>query len=172
MHLQSAVVNRVNSARVTKSKTKTAEKKRASFWSLPIISTLFAQNADQKTEVDLDGDTVMKEELSETSSEDNDHTLVNDDMNEQLDFTDRFFDYNDPRVKEWSFDEVWMFNKLSRRVLEPLLSESWQWDFESYPDSLFTKHEKLVFINNLNTSITDGKISPPSLLFLAPKKLT
>ncbi|KAL9102966.1 MAG: hypothetical protein Q9163_001953 [Psora crenata] len=154
--------DRVKTGRVTKNNS--WEKRRNSFWNVPAISTFFAQSSGHQAEKDFDGDTVViKEEQSESASEDNENTLVNEDtvndeINERTDINDRFLDYNDPRVKEWSVEEVWMFNKLSMRGFEPLLSEEWQWDFPSFPDPLFTKDESLVFINNLNTSITDGKI--------------
>ena len=159
VHSHGSAAERVTSGRVTKGKA--AKRKRESFWNIPIISTFFAQS-DKGEESDLYGDTVLKSEESEMGSEGLDDTLVDEEMSEQMDANDCFLDYSDPRIRDWSLDEIWMFNKLSKRGLEPLLSKAWEWDFMSFPTALFTKNDNLIFINNLNTPTSYGKLSTHS----------
>ena len=66
-------------------------------------------------------------------------------------------------IDGWSVDEVWLFEKLNRRGLEPLMPELWQWDFPSYPDNLFTKRNDWAFIKNLGTPVTEGKYRFPPI---------
>ena len=149
----------VSPRKITENRIK--KSKRKSFWDISIVNNLFAQWNVKQIDQGLDGDTLIKEELTQGALQDNDNTLINDEMDKQIDFRDSILKYNDPRIKDWSHDEVWVFNKLSKRGFEPLLSDEWKWDFPSFPDPLFSRDKKLVFINNLATTITDGKSLSP-----------
>lgn len=97
-------------------------------------------------ETSMEGNTLVQEDFLDEAA---DQTLVDQD--------DRFLRSDDIRFKDFSDEEIWLFNKLSRRGTEPLLPASWQLDFGSFPDDLFSPNEKAVFITNLNTNIVHGE---------------
>ncbi|KAL9597314.1 MAG: hypothetical protein Q9219_005238 [cf. Caloplaca sp. 3 TL-2023] len=53
-------------------------------------------------------------------------------------------------MKHWSSDEVSLFNKLNLRGFEPLLPETWDWDFETVPDKVFSADDARVLIKALD----------------------
>ncbi len=72
----------------------------------------------------------------------------------------RVFSYDDPRVAKWTQDEIWLFNKLAMRGLEPLLPQSMAMDFQSFPDRLFSRNPSRVFLSSHQGSETGRKSIP------------
>ena len=62
----------------------------------------------------------------------------------------------DPDKKELTTDEWWLFDKINRRGTEPLLPLSWQLDFPSLPDDLFSEQEVVCFINSKSGNLYSG----------------
>ena len=166
-------LHKVKGSRITKSPSK--KEKRKSFWSLELLSNFFGKEQKEETMDDLEGVTYVEDdEPLPTIEHDHDFTLVEDYEDEDKaantkralkDFNDRYLDYNDPRIKEWTDEEIWLFNKLQKRGAEPLLISTWTLDFSTFPDQLFSQDENQVFINNIHTSSGHGRqLALPSLL--------
>ena len=80
----------------------------------------------------LEGDTLVSSGDSVISTASHNNTLVNIDFGQQIHRSDRFIRYNDRKYKDWASEEIWLFNKLSKRGEEPLLRTEWQQDFLRY----------------------------------------
>ena len=166
-------LHKVKGSRITKSPSK--KEKRKSFWSLELLSSFFGKEQKEETTDDLEGETYVEDdEPLPTIEHDHDFTLVEDYEDEDKaantkralkDVNDRYLDYTDPRIKEWTNEEIWLFNKLQKRGAEPLLISTWTRDFSTFPDQLFSQDENQVFINNIHTSSGHGRqLALPSLL--------
>ena len=176
-------IHKVRGSKITKNK---GSKNRKSFWSLPIISSLFSSDDQENNgeyadgtggEFDLEGETIVGGNHDDANSVDdpaydNDLTLVVDSYEEDFvvkkaqrleDYHDRNVSSNDPRIKEWTDEEIWLFNKLNKRGQEPLLLHTWTMDFSTFPAILFTTDPKQVFINNTHGPIYNGVYYPYSL---------
>lgn len=168
-----ASTNKVKTGRITKN-TNTpvakaqAKKRKSFFWNLPILSSLFSPRQNNKQVGDLDGDTYVEDEdkgVKATPPQDTEYTMVVEDYDEDIKDAGCTLTANkektprrdDPAFKDWSTEEIWMFNKLANRGLEPLMKESWTFDFPSFPDYLFTRDPKKAFIDNIHTSDYHGK---------------
>ena len=164
-------LQKVKGSRITKSPN--TKDKRNSFWGLELLSNLFRKELKEERTEDLEGDTYVEdEEPLPTIEHDNDFTLVEDYEEEDKaentkralkDVNDRYLDYSDPRIKEWTGEEIWLFNKLQNRGAEPLLISTWTLDFPTFPDQLFSKDEDQVFIKNIHTSVSRGEQPLPPL---------
>ncbi len=167
--VEETVIHKVKSSKITK-RSRDRKEKRKSFWGLPLLANFFGKK--QAPAIDnIEGDTICDDDHPMPSIEaDNDFTLVadGDDYDEDVlvektqrtlqDYhSDRNLDYNDPRFKEWTYDENWFFTRLRNRGREPLFDHTWALDFPTYPDSLFTKDPNKVFINSINATIFRGK---------------
>jgi len=169
-------LHEVKAGKVTKSaataSAKAPLKKAKSLWNIPILSRFFLdtqerQPHEQNNEHDLEGDTLIGEESTESkTTPTKGYAIVLDDEEGTRTKLDSYRDR--PAVHScagaWTVEENWIYEKLSRRSHEPLMSASWQLDFPSFPNLLFTKHEDRTFINNLHTSIPCGKSSQTRLL--------
>ena len=109
-------------------------------------STLVGDNADIKTEhsvddnrsshTDLDGNTIVEP------------TPYWRNLSKIPPISDGpITDLNDERMKEWSNDEVWLFEKLNMRGFEPLMEATWHMDFVTLPIKLFSHDPRDAFIN-------------------------
>lgn len=167
--VEETVIHKVKSSKITK-RGRDKRKNRSSFWGLPLLANFFSKKQTAETE-DLEDDTISHDDtLIPTTESEKDFTLVADsgDYDEEglvkktertlQDYhSDRYHDYNDPGFKEWTDDEIWFFTRLRNRGREPLFDHTWALDFPTYPDSLFTKDSKQIFINSINTTIFRGK---------------
>ena len=129
-------------------------------------SKILDEGGSHLSDHDPSGDILIQDGDSVVTTKYHDKSLVKIDFEEYVPDSDRFIQYTDPKFKAWASEEIWLFNKLSKRGYEPLMRLNWQLDFLSFPDNLFTKNEKLVHIGNLNTNISEGKfnlIAYPSL---------
>ena len=164
-------LHKVKGSRITRSPSK--KEKRKSFWSLELLSSFFGKGQKEETTNGLEGETYVEDdEPLPTIEHDHDFTLVEDYEDEDKaanteralkDVKDRYLDYNDPRIKEWTDEEIWLFNKLQMRGAEPLLISTWTLDFSTFPDQLFSQDENQVFINNIHTSSGHGRQLPSPL---------
>ena len=162
-------LRRVSGSRVVKHKNQNKKDKRKSFWGLELLFGLFGKQQDETGDDELEGDTVVEEEHSLSTAElDNDVTLVEVDGEiikvELKEESDKSLGFHDPGVQQRTSEEKWLHNKLSRLGREPLLPRSWNMDFPSFPDYLFSSDPARTFINNNHTTISHGK-QPPSRLF-------
>ncbi len=148
-----ATLRKVKTGRVNKIIQK--GKKRKSIWDLPLLSAFFGDSRREQDKENLEGDTLVEEQEPAPSKDE-----PVEDHNEELEkaspgriYNKRYFDYDDPRVNDWAFEEIWLFNKMQRRAHEPLLPYAWALDFPSFPDSLFSKVDQRVFIKNIHCTI-------------------
>ena len=144
-------------------------KKRTSFWNLALwFSGSGNQGDDREEDTDLEGDTMIDDAGSAaTTGYDNDLTLVVDDYNEGgakgagtahafQKYSDHHLAHDDPRVRDWTQEERWLFTKLSSRGYEPLLHNTWVMDYPTFPAQLFSDDESQVYINNIHSSTGRG----------------
>ena len=150
------------------------KKKRASFWNLALWFGGFGKESQSNhgEEEDLEGNTVIDDDGSAAAAatapeyDDNDLTLVVDDYDEGTrghqtahalkSYNDRYLDYDDPRIQDWTEEERWLFTRFTNRGYEPLLHNTWILDYPTFPDPLFTNDESRVYINNIHTSTGRG----------------
>ena len=147
--------HKVKTGRVSKSKQTDNQGKRRSGFS--DLRKPIQQVDSPQSDHDPDGDTLVKDGDSVITTTIYDNSLVKIDFEEYIPASDRFIRYYDPKYKEWASEEIWLFNKLSKRGEEPLLRAKWQQDFLSFPDNLFSSNEKLIHINNFDTVISEGQ---------------
>lgn len=160
-------IRKVKEGRIVKNGRDQREK-RASFWNLALWFSRFGKSQNNiRKEDDLEGDTVIDDDGSAaTPGYDNDLTLVVDDHDEGIkgdkaaralhNYNDRYLDYDDPRIQDWTEEERWLFSKLTNRGFEPLLHNTWILDYPTFPDQLFTNDENRVYINNIHSSTGRG----------------
>ena len=60
----------------------------------------------------------------------------------------RCFSPNDPRIADWSEDEIWLSNRLARRGLEPLFPHSLIMNYPTFPKRLFSRDPHRVFLTS------------------------
>ena len=160
-----------------KSNGRERRKKRKSFWN---VALWFSRSGESQSESQsesceedelLEGDTMIDDDNGSAAAAtlgayDNDVTVVVDDYDEGVKgdetrhalqkYGDRYLDYDDPRVQDWTEEERWLFTKLTNRGYEPLLHTTWILDYPTFPDQLFTSDESRVYINNIHGSIGRG----------------
>ena len=152
----------VKGSRVTKptpSKQQSVKAKRK-FWDA-VLPRFLSKKPDEGHQDDIEGTTMVEEDPLSISSDfdDPDATLVNTDLshnaqavNPALIKPENEDTVYEPTVQDlelmrhWSSDEVWLFHKLNMRGFEPLLSETWDWDFETVPDRMFSGDDTKVLI--------------------------
>ena len=161
------LLHKVQSGKIVKSKR--VQDQHANNWNVPILNK-FLDSLDQAEghpgESCLEGDTLVHQErLDDPAS----NTLVNIEDEGGLEHDDRFLDPDDVRFQDFSAEEIWLFNKLSRRGMEPLLPAAWQLDFDSFPDDLFSEDENEAFISNVNTTVTEATQELATLVDAGPR---
>lgn len=143
--------------------------KRGSFWGLANLASFFSKG--RATDCNsLEGDTLINsDDTIPTTEHDNDYTIVVKEEEEEVAKVQKAertpqdylvhgcLSYNDPRVQEWTADEIWFFNKLRTRNSRPLFDTTWFMDFPQFPNWLFTRDPNQVFINNTNATIFRGE---------------
>lgn len=166
-------LRKVREGRVVRKNGRDQRKKRASFWNMALWFSGFGKSqSDDGEEDELEGDTEIDDDddgdegSAATHGYDNDLTLVADDNDEgttgdqtaraSTSYNDRYLDFDDPRIQDWTDEEVWLFTKFTNRGYEPLLHETWIMDYPTFPDQLFTKDENRVYINNVHSSTGRG----------------
>ena len=167
---QNASLHKVKGSSVTKPvQKKRSSNKRSSLWGLGLFTSFFGKKEIPEAD-NLDGDTLAVNDFASSSAQnDNDLTLVDNeavhDEGIQLETTEdtlrdyrdeQYLDYDDPRIQDWTREEVWFFNKLNARGAEPLFDETWIMDFPTFPDTLFTTDEDQVFFDNNACSLFRG----------------
>lgn len=171
---------KVTGNKISKGKGPNRKQKRKSVWDFSRLSSFFSKEQDEEKEEqsidDLEGDTMVDcDNPMPTTEDDNDRTMVEEDdgfkpekgskkqkkiQPIQKEHNNRYLDYNDPRLMDWSRDEIWLFNKFARRGAEPLLPQSWTLDFPTFPDILFTNDPDRVFMNKHHGSEYNRKRLP------------
>lgn len=161
-------LRKVTEGRIVRKKGRDQRKKRSSFWNMALWFSGFGINqSNDREEEDLEGDTMIDEDGSAVApGYDNDATLVGDEGDEGIkgdktaralhNYKDRIFDYDDPRMQDWTEEERWLFIKLANRGYEPLLHDTWMMDYPTFPDQLFSNYDNQVYINNIHSSIGRG----------------
>ena len=154
--------HRVSGSRVVKHKNQNKKDKRKSFWGLELLFGLFGKQQDETGDDELEGDTIIEDEHSLPTTElDNDVTLVEVDGEiikvEFKEESDKSLGFHDPEIQQRTSEEKWLHHKLSRLGREPLLPRSWNMDFPSFPDYLFSSDPARTFINNNHTTISHGE---------------
>lgn len=165
-HGSSHDLRKVKDGRIVKENGRDGRKKRASFWNLALWFSGYGKSqSNDREEDDLEGDTMIDDDDASAAAPgyDNDLTLVVDDDNTGIKgdetahalqkYNDRYLDYDDPRIQDWTAEERWLFAKLTNRGYEPLLHNTWILDYPTFPDPLFTNDENQVYINNIHSSI-------------------
>lgn len=162
-------LHKVMGSKITKA-DRSQPKKRTSFWGLPLLANLFGKTPTSEVD-DLEGDTVIDQDTPiATTENDIDFTLVvnEDDYYEDVKLektertlqdyhSDRPLDYKSGFNEGWTEDENWFFMRLRSRGREPLFDQTWAMDFPNYPDNLFTKDPRQVFINSTHCNLYRGK---------------
>ena len=156
-----------------KAKAKASKRK----WNIPGMMEVYEQSQMSSTGENLEGETLIDDEpLIKCEDEDEgegDATMVMEEdslepsqttNNACLSFQDRILQRDDPRIEDWSEDEIWVFNKLVMRGHEPLLPYDLAAEFPSWPDILFSKIETKVVISNISRSTTNRTNTAPSLM--------
>lgn len=145
-----------------------------------------ASENENGAEDELEGDTMIDDTPNDvddgngsapaTPGHDNDVTIVVDDYDDDSGiksdetrhalqkYGDRYLDYDDARVQEWTGEERWLFTKLTNRGFEPLLHATWVLDYPTFPEQLFTSDESRVYISNVYGSIGRGMLSLRAVL--------
>ena len=161
-------LRRVKDGRVGKKNGRDQREKRASFWNVALWFSRSGKNrSDDREEDGLEGDTMVDEDGSaDATGYDDDVTLVVDEQDERVkgdktahslrDHKNRYLDYSDPRIQDWTDEERWLFTKLANRGFEPLLHNTWVLDYPTFPYQLFTNDESQVYINNIHSSTGRG----------------
>ena len=167
---------------VRKNNDRERRKKRKGFWN---VALWFSRSGESQGEScgeddELEGDTMIEDDDDDDGSAaatpgayDNEVTVVVDDdydagvkgdetRHALQKYGDRYLDYDDPRVQDWTEEERWLFTKLTNRGYEPLLHATWILDYPTFPELLFTDDESRVYINNIHGSIGRGTHYEPA----------
>ncbi|KAL8719124.1 MAG: hypothetical protein Q9225_003836 [Loekoesia sp. 1 TL-2023] len=151
----------VKGSKVTKStpSKKQSMKAKGKFWDR-VLPKFLSKKSGEQTQDDIEGTTLIEEDrLSISPGFDNDATLVDADITLNAEVVnpaliapedeDTLYEptAEDLKImKTWSKDEVWLFHKLNMRGFEPLLPETWDFDFETVPDKMFSRDDAKVLI--------------------------
>lgn len=162
----------IRGSRVTKpspSKRQSA-KARANFWA-GVLPKFLSKTANDASLDDLDGDTLLGEDRSSAWGGDDkdaagrlsaDISLNPELANPALIAADQEDTYYTPTsedldvMKTWSNDEVWLFHKLNMRGFEPLLPDTWDFEFVTLPDNIFSANDGKVLIKAREGSEYNG----------------
>ncbi|KAL9001799.1 MAG: hypothetical protein Q9188_005242 [Gyalolechia gomerana] len=151
----------VKGSKVTKytpSKTQSAKAK-SKFWDR-VLPNFLSGKSNEQTQDDIGGTTLIEDDrLSNSPGFGNDATLVDADISQhtavvapnlwKAEDEDTLYvpTAADLEVmKNWSEDEVWLFHRLNNRGFEPLLPGTWDFDFETVPDKVFSDDDAKVLI--------------------------
>ena len=179
-------------SKVTKPAYKPSPKKKSKFvtqkWGVARISKVYEQKVLESTEENvtdqrLDDDTFIESAESnqeikrESDNEDENMTLVDEDSPSRDDgeaeqdanitsIKAKILQADDPRVSDWSDDEIWVFNKLVMRGREPLLPFELAQEYPSWPDILFTNNPSKTIIKPHHCSMANRKPPPPPSILI------
>ncbi len=119
----------------------------------------FAENKENTMEIKREAEsedenaTLVEEEDSQSPTEAEDVSIT--------EIQARILEADDPRIEDWSEDEIWVFNKLVMRGREPLLPFELSSEFPSWPDMLFTRNSSKIVIGNHRCSMTNRNSPQP-----------
>ncbi|KAI4114760.1 MAG: hypothetical protein LQ345_004519 [Seirophora villosa] len=174
----------IRGSRVTKpspSKRQSAKAK-ANFWA-GVLPNFLSKTANDASLDDLDGDTLLGEDRSSAWGGDDkdaagrlsaDIGLNPELANPALIAVDQEDTYYTPTaedldvMKTWSNDEVWLFHKLNMRGFEPLLPDTWDFEFVTLPDNIFSANDAKVLIKAREGSEYNGMCHTSSSPFRSP----
>ena len=165
----SKIRKRANKSTPQKAKIKIMERN----WNIPSLLKFYERSQTSSNEETLEGDTLIEDAVvikCEDEDEDETTIMVEENFSESaqgtenacVSFQDRTLRLDDPRLEDWSDDEIWVLNKLVMRGQEPLLPYELASEFPSWPDILFTKNQTKIVINNISRSTTNRKKMIPS----------
>ena len=162
-----AGLHTVRGSKITKKRGMDGKERRKTLWDYVGLTRLFGSAHLEEKDGDSDGETIPDCDTPLPSTEIvKDEVLITGEgfveegtQHIVKDFNDRYLDYDDPRIADWSQEEIWLFNKLASRGSEALLHWEWNLDFPTFPDILFTSIPDEVFINNRSVSLGNGKQS-------------
>ncbi|KAL8834319.1 MAG: hypothetical protein Q9170_003814 [Blastenia crenularia] len=151
----------VKGSKVTKStpSKKQSAKAKAKIWDR-LLPKFLSKTSSQPDDDDLEGATLVGEDpFSTTPGFENDTTIVEANVSHNADLVNPALTAaeNEDTVyqptaqdveimKNWSKEEVWLFYRLNNRGFEPLLPQTWDFDFETVPDKLFDGDDAKVLI--------------------------
>lgn len=162
----------VKGSRVTKptpSKTQSTKTK-SKFWDRVLPKFLF-KNLNEQTQDDLEGATLVESNSPHNSfGGDDNATLVNAGVSQNtaavVPSLMKVQDEDEVYVptaadleimRTWSKDEVWLFYRFNNRGFEPLLPVTWDFDFETVPDLVFSDDDAKVLIKAREGNEYNGK---------------
>ena len=159
----------VKSTSSTKARVNASERT----WNIPGILKFYERSQMSSNGETLEGETLMDDGLSISCEAENAGAatiVVEEDFpepdqrtnNANISFQDRTLQRDDPRIEDWSEDEIWVFNKLVMRGQEPLLPYELASEFASWPDILFSKDQTQFVISNISRSTTNRTNMIPS----------
>lgn len=151
----------VKGSRVTKPtpSKKQSAKSKGKFWAR-VLPKFLSKNTSNEAQDEFEGTTLFDEDQFDAlDNEDNEATLLDPDVSPGAQLPnpapnaaadeDQYYTptAEDLKVmKKWSKDEVWLFQKLNMRGLEPLLPSTWDFEFVTVPDKLFSDDDSKVLI--------------------------
>ncbi|KAL8942468.1 MAG: hypothetical protein Q9211_001362 [Gyalolechia sp. 1 TL-2023] len=144
----------VKGSKVTKHTPKTqSAKAKGKFWDRVLPNFLFSKLNEQSQD-DLEGTTLVEDDRLGNSPGSNkgatsQHTAVVAPNLIKAEDEDTVYvpTAADLEVmKNWSKDQVWLFYRLNNRGFEPLLPGTWDFDFETVPDKVFSDDDAKVLI--------------------------
>ncbi|KAL8643633.1 MAG: hypothetical protein Q9210_007607, partial [Variospora velana] len=151
----------VRGSRVAKPSPSKKQSARAKnkFWA-GVLPKFLSKTANDATLDDLEGETLFGEDHSSAWGVDDkepglssaDISLNPELANPALIAADEEDTFYTPTaddldvMKTWSKDEVWLFHKLNMRGFEPLLPATWDFEFVTLPNNLFSDNDAKVLI--------------------------
>lgn len=66
--------------------------------------------------------------------------------------------YDAKQFRGWTEEEIWLWDKLDWRGYEPLLPKSWDGDFRTMYDALFSEDDSVPFIKSVSGNDYHGKL--------------
>ncbi|KAI4250883.1 MAG: hypothetical protein L6R35_007621, partial [Caloplaca aegaea] len=152
----------VRGSRVTKPSPskKQSAKAKTEFWA-GVLPKFLSKTANDATLDELEGETLFEEDHPSAWGVDDDKegglSSMDISLNPELahpaliaaDEEDTFYTPTAEDLdvmKTWSKDEVWLFHKLNMRGFEPLLPDTWDFEFVTLPNNLFSDNDAKVLI--------------------------
>jgi hypothetical protein len=169
----------------SKPQKKLQSKVRREWWFFRVWSYLFSKKKDDKfkddsPEGELEGNTVIGdstpskphithnavaegETLNQSTNLEGDTTLIGDDNPTPSGGKPTREGKDGPtddanQFRGWTEDEVWLWQKLDWRGYEPLLPKSWDGDFRTMYDELFSEDDSVTFIKSTSGNDYHGRL--------------
>lgn len=134
----------------------TRAKSRRIFWVLQYLSNLFNKEDQDDTEDEIEGSTIIEDAHQVRSPSVENDTTLHDDSDEGINEILTAEDADENEYEWWTKEEIWLFEKLQDRGLEPLLHVTWGFDFPTLPVELFTTDHSKVFIKSIHDNDYHG----------------